>query len=147
MLSQLETESKTWIKTEEEVDEFISPSFFEKPSTTGIVTRSSNLWRYMPVTIDINRKMSREMLDKLSPKFDDSAKNDQTVITKQLLVEEFLRPLIKTGEQRQNYKQLVKEFSSNLSGLDAFKAVDWYFQVLYIIVRNNISRFYMENFQ
>ena len=70
MVQQLHDESHVWI-TKDNLEDRITPRLFRTMATTGLVTRSSNYWRYMSVPLTRERRMNlnEEKLVENSGKF------------------------------------------------------------------------------
>lgn len=129
LLKDLESEKSHWIRRDNMTSK-ITDELFEEPCTTGLISKTSYYWRYHPISIKLNRKMSEEYYkmfvaaDGLS-----DSKSSQNALAKKLMVEDFLEPLVSTGKERQSYKELVKEFSEKFQNLHAFEGYEWYFDV------------------
>ena len=70
MVQQLHDESHVWI-TKDNLEDKINSRLFRTMATTGLVTRSSNYWRYMSVPLTRERRMNlnEEKLVENSGKF------------------------------------------------------------------------------
>lgn len=129
MLKDLESEKPHWIRRDNMTSK-INEDLFVEPCTTGLISKTSYFWRYHPISIKMNRKMSEEYYkmfvaaDGLS-----DSKSSQNALAKKMMVEDFLAPLVTTGKERQSYKELVKEFSDKFQNLHAFEGYEWYFDV------------------
>ena len=133
LLKDLESEKPHWIRRDNMASK-INDDLFVEPCTTGLISKTSYYWRYHPISIKLNRKMSEEYYkmfvaaDGLS-----DSKSNQNALAKKLMIEDFLEPLVSTGKERQSYKELVKEFSEKFQSLHAFEGYEWYFDVSIII--------------
>jgi hypothetical protein len=76
----------------------------------------------------LDRKMSPESLAEYSFNQNKSAPN-QSNLAKKMIVQDFIEPMIGTGVDRSNYKEIVKEFSNRFADSTTFQEVDWYFEV------------------
>lgn len=61
LVDDLAAESKYWV-TKENMNTLICEKLFEVPATTGITTKSSELWRYSCVTTDVKRLLHEARL-------------------------------------------------------------------------------------
>lgn len=120
LLNQLEEEQTNWV-TRENMDSKINAALFATPCTTGLVTKNSHLWRLHTITMNINREISAELKEEYSDVGDQASVKSalQLKLDSKAYVHDFLEPMIGTGEDRANMKQLVREFSQSFAGLDA----------------------------
>lgn len=51
----------------------------------------------------------------------------QAKSAKKIMVQDFLEPIIGTGEERAKYKEIVDKFSTQFEKMDAFEGVNWFF--------------------
>lgn len=123
-------EKNTWI-TNQNMDKKINKELFKKQSTTGIITNNSEHWRWHTVTLNVDRMMSPEYVSinstnsKLADRFNEK---NQSRLSKKMLVQDFLEPMISTGEQRAKFKELVSQFTSVFDETGAMTDHDLYFE-------------------
>lgn len=116
----LREESATWI-TYENMDTKIVEELFAKPATTGLVTGESRHWRHHLMTINLRRVVSPEFVAEnagSSSLADRLQQRGQLKSVKRMLVEDFLEPLIGTGEERANYQEILDKFAKEFADLD-----------------------------
>jgi hypothetical protein len=128
--SDLSNEQKDWI-TKSNLMSKINSNLFSKPSTTGVTNCFSEYWRYQPITLNIKREISPKVLANLTVGSEGkSGLRSQVGITKKMMVQDFLEPMIVTGDDRSNFKTLVDEFSDRFTDLKGFDHLDTYFSML-----------------
>ena len=133
-LQDLERESSVWVN-KSNVDNLITEQLFATPTTTGIVTRYSEHWRYNIMKTDYKRIMSGDLYDQLTA---NSALTNrlnmkaQSNLTKRLFVEDFLDQMIGTGEERGQYKDLVDKFVMQFGKMEALTEVEQYYDLVSI---------------
>ncbi len=121
--------------TESNIHEKITPELFEKESTTtGLMTPTSNLWKYQTFAPTLKRLFNDQYfhakLAEIEPSNTESAhsflqnrlksKSDFRV-TKRLMVEDFLNEMIGSGDERSQFTELVKDVSEHFEKLDGFQ--------------------------
>jgi hypothetical protein len=132
MLKDLKEEQKVWI-TLDNMDSVIIPELFgATPTSTGLVTKYSDHWRYYVHPFNIKREMAEiraqggvdefgRVLPDESYKFDlgdgshgvwEERMNDieQSVSSAKLEVENKLNEMIGSAEERENYRDLVRRY-------------------------------------
>eukprot|EP01038_Epipyxis_sp_PR26KG_P008939 gene8939-12054_t len=110
-VNALEKEAPFWIN-ENNIDEKINAALFATPSTTGIVTRYSQHYKYFCRTTSLKKILEDARLDRPIQHNSFDAKNNllgQVNFQKRMLAEEFLNGVIGSGSDRQKYKELLKE--------------------------------------
>ena len=124
----LEAEKATWI-TPENLESRITEDLFAKQATTGIVTRTSQHWRWQIVPLNLQRLMSEEFRGEPteSTLTDRLAQRGQVRSTKKLIVQDILDPMIGSGKDRARYKELVDKFSVQFEEMGALRWVDEYY--------------------
>ena len=124
-------EQKVWI-TLDNIDSKITSSLFEKQSTTGIVKKDSNLWKLQLVTLDLDRVMGPETQAefRMSTLQERLNYRGQIKSAKRLMVEDFLNPLVGTGEDRSKFKDLVESFSDKFNSANAFDEYEAYLNLV-----------------
>ena len=129
----LREESATWI-TYENMDSRIVEELFAKPATTGLVTGESRHWRHHLMTINLRRVVSPEFVAEnagSSSLADRLQQRGQLKSVKRMLVEDFLEPLIGTGEERANYQEILDKFAKEFADLDVGdEDLDSYFEYI-----------------
>jgi len=120
-------ESQVWL-TSANVDERITAEFFDAPSTTGLVSIDSEHWRYAVHSINLDRFRSLQTSDVGVPS-DYSLEermdvHKQNISSRHLLVQDFLDPLISTGAERAQYRDLLKKFSRKFDDSNAFSLIE-----------------------
>jgi len=118
-------ESQVWL-TAANVDERITAEFFDAPSTTGLVSIDSEHWRYAVHSINLDRFRSMQTTDEpsdysLEERLD---LHKQNISNRHLLVQDFLDPLISTGAERAQYRDLLKKFSQKFEENDSFSIIE-----------------------
>lgn len=117
-------ESDVWL-TEANVNERITAEFFDAPSTTGLVSIDSEHWRYAVHSINLDRFRSLETDESSGYSLEDRLDmHKQTVSGRHLLVQDFLDPLISTGAERSQYRELLKKFSQKFEESSAFSTIE-----------------------
>jgi hypothetical protein len=123
----VEEESSTWI-TEANMDSKITTALFEKPASTGLLTRESELWRWQLHSMKIDRLMNHSA--ETSSDFAGSSLAErlefrgQIRSARKIMVQDFLEPMIESGADRQGYDELVEKFTSKFEDLDAWHKAD-----------------------
>ncbi len=122
-LVDLEKEKSAWI-TMENVDKMITNELFETQSTTGLTTKHSNHWRYQAFSVDLKR-MEHESQE---------AREDPVGMRKKLMAEKdlirrfdtesYLNTVIGSGEEREKFPQLVKEYMDSVFTEENFDDTD-----------------------
>ena len=136
--SDIQRESSCWL-TKDSLDEKITEALFETPSTTGIVTKHSEYWRWQVMSINLNRIMSQEFMkerdmdkDKgsLSKRLDWAAQEENF---KKFEVRDFLEEMVANGRDREHLEELVDKFTKELDHHGAFNEDDfgWYFEYIF----------------
>jgi hypothetical protein len=117
----LRFEKDAWI-TAINLESKVNADLFKKPTTTGLVTKFSNYWRYHILPIDIDRFINSDDFDHFNDSSIAARLNDraQLNLTQKLLVQDFLEPMIDSGETRdkEKYQKLVDEFTDVLKYLN-----------------------------
>ena len=129
MLYDLNEEKQTWI-TSKNLDMKINDDLFTKQATTGLVTRTSQHWRWQIVPLSLQRLMSEEMKHEQqneSTLTDRLAQRGQVRSMKKLMVQDILDPMIGSGKDRARYKELVEKFSVQFDEMGALQWVDEYY--------------------
>lgn len=62
LLLDLQYESQHWLSAEN-VNEKITESLFDKPSSTGVLSSKSELWRWHTMAVDFKRSMSKSFME------------------------------------------------------------------------------------
>lgn len=130
LLADLEAEEPAWINSSN-IDEKITEALFEKKfSSTGLAIPESKNWRYQALTFHWNREYSKDVEEMIA---DHVAKGNagfiasQEDLSKRLMVEQLLRPMISTGKNRSEYGSLVDDFVNTISkvgGISDQKIID-----------------------
>ena len=122
LAEDLRYESPCWI-TYDNLEERITKDLFsDKPSTTGLVTPYSSNWRYNIVTYkyDFARMMSPQLFvhgdDTMESRLT-TARNEKEY-HKRKSMEDFLEPMVGSGEERAQLKGLVDEYLQIFGKLD-----------------------------
>jgi hypothetical protein len=106
---ELTQESEYWL-TPDNIDSIITEEFFEKPSSSGLLFKDSEHWRYALHTLKVKRyqdNTSSEMRgSSLSDRMDRLA---ELRSTRRLMAQEFLEPMIGTGAERARYNEILAE--------------------------------------
>ena len=113
LLRSLEAESRYWV-TPENMDTKITEELFNKPCTTGVVTKSSEFWRNYARCTNINR-----LLFGVLPNMKDEDTINDVILertqaeraTKEDIMGT-LNSMIGTGEDREKFDELVEDFST-----------------------------------
>ena len=128
MMLDLEDEKASWI-TPDNLESRITEDLFAKQATTGIVTRTSQHWRWQIVPLNLQRLMSEEVRGEPteSTLTDRLAQRGQVRSTKKLIVQDILDPMIGSGKDRARYKELVDKFSAQFEEMGALQWVDEYY--------------------
>jgi hypothetical protein len=113
LVRSLEAESRYWV-TPENMDSKITEELFDKPCTTGVVTKSSEFWRNYARCTNINR-----LLFGVLPEMKDEDTINDVILertqaeraTKEDIMGT-LNSMIGTGEDREKFDELVDDFSS-----------------------------------
>mmetsp|Transcript_34614 Transcript_34614/g.32975 ORF Transcript_34614/g.32975 Transcript_34614/m.32975 type:complete len:307 (-) Transcript_34614:113-1033(-) len=112
LVQDLVEEKDQWI-TNDNLNFKVTDNLFEQPTTTGLVTRSSNLYRFQVIPMSMQRMMSNHggsdstengLKERLEEK-------GQLATAKKLMVAEFLETMIGTGAERNKYEEYVESFS------------------------------------
>ncbi len=95
LVEDLTRESAAWI-TLANLDSKITPALFAQPATTGLITRTSDLWRYQVVTHSLHRVVNGELYQDLVPRDgkDRLQGNAPVETVKSQLVRDFLEPMV-----------------------------------------------------
>lgn len=111
----LVAESKYWL-TPENYREKITEDLFKKPCTTGVVDKSSEMWRHYIKPFSLNRVLQQIWEDP------DEGDNDSLktrlekrahkTTMRQDGVRHLINGMIGTGHDRERYSEFVEEFSS-----------------------------------
>ena len=122
LVSDLQTEQKSWIDTREKVDLLINESLFDKdvPATTGLHTRTSDNWRHFAVPFNLEVMFNAPFQDRYGPA--NASPEDrylEAMGSKRLQVRELLDSMIGTGADRQHYKEIVDKFVQLYTDNDA----------------------------
>ncbi|KAJ1417693.1 hypothetical protein B484DRAFT_453887 [Ochromonadaceae sp. CCMP2298] len=118
VVTALHREKSAWI-TATNVDNKITPDLFETEATTGLSTRYSGHWRFQALSHEY--QLERVFHPERYARTDVSAlerrlRTKQEVgLTRRLWVEDFLDPMIGSGEERAKYKELVDGYLSAFS--------------------------------
>jgi hypothetical protein len=109
LISDLETESVAWL-TPDNFTSKLTPEFFSRPSTTGLVTPYTKYWKTHVLTFALNRRMSPELEQSLLPNEEDAlleeAERGKHV---EAMIEKFMEGFVSTGEDRLILKDAVRE--------------------------------------
>ncbi len=119
-------ESKHWL-TVENVDSRITLDFFDTPSTTGLCVADSEHWRYGVHSINLDRFRSglqNTVATSESSLEDRLDMRKQNISSRHLLVQDFLDPLISTGSERAQYRDLMKKFSKQFDANNSYASID-----------------------
>lgn len=129
VIAEMEKEKHCWI-TLENMDSKITEELFAKPSTTGLISRYSEHWRYHLVTTSLGRLLQAKKNDDpdqvRSPLTERLSLMAQASLTKRMVVEEVLDDMIGTGEERAKYKEIVEMYTKTLDDLGNFKNMEEY---------------------
>jgi hypothetical protein len=128
LVADLEQEMPTWLNADN-IEEKITDSLFESQATTGLVTKTSEHWRWQIVPLNLQRLMSPDFAaseSSGSELADRLALRGQIKSAKKIMVQDFLDPMIGTGEERAKYKELVEKFSAQFEDMEIFDYVDEY---------------------
>jgi len=120
LIEQLEAESKYWI-TPQNMEEKITEELFQKPCTTGVVTKYSEFWRYYCRSSNVNRTLIQIMQDMNETPGSDSRTDSvrarmeerarKNTMRKEAIAH-MLNGMIGTGKDRERYEEFVDGFSS-----------------------------------
>jgi hypothetical protein len=82
------------------IDERINQDLFKTQASTGIATKLNEFWRYQLISTKFNRVMSDEMIKDCmgDTPLSKQKQMGQTRVSKELMVQDFLNPMIGTGE-------------------------------------------------
>lgn len=113
LVRSLEAESRYWV-TPANMDDKITEELFNKPCTTGVVTKSSEFWRNYARCTNINR-----LLFGVLPNMKDEDTINDVILertqaeraTKEDIMGT-LNSMIGTGADREKFDELVEDFSS-----------------------------------
>jgi len=113
LVRSLEAESRYWV-TPDNMDSKITEELFNKPCTTGVVTKSSEFWRNYARCTNINR-----LLFGVLPNMKDEDTINDVILertqaeraTKEDIMGT-LNSMIGTGEDREKFDELVEDFST-----------------------------------
>lgn len=131
MVKDFVMESNTWLN-ESSIENKITTKLFTKPSTTGLVTRQSEHWRWHLVTMDPKRVMNPAFMRQYAG---DSLEDRMEIrggvrSAQRIFAQDFLDPMIGTGEERAKYRELVDKFTTAFQQQNAQPEVEEYFQYL-----------------
>jgi hypothetical protein len=100
------------------MDSKITEDLFEAPATTGILTRDSKHWRYHLLTIQLKRMLSPEYVSESSASGSSLAdrlqQRGQAKSVKRLMLEDFIEPMIGSGQERANYQEIIDKFAEKM---------------------------------
>lgn len=121
LITDLKHEHPAWV-TSSNIDEKITSDLFKHFTTTGIVTPTSQYWKYRTLTFHWNRTYGPELLAFLQgeQEIDHIQRNLQSRMHERDLVEDLLKPMISSGKTRAQYKQLVDEFVNAVGDAHGF---------------------------
>lgn len=126
-MNDLIEESKYWI-TPENKNQLITPELFAKtPTTTGIVTPTSNYWRYEVFVPSLKRLLSnhfRESMMNMSNKELLQRHEGQGRVAKRALVETFLNDMIESSVDRANFRELVQNTVDDMEHTGTFETIN-----------------------
>ena len=127
LVADLEHEKPVWI-TKDNIDEKITAELFDKQATTGLVTKKSENWRWQILPMNLKRMMSPEYMaqSNRSDLEERLALRGQIKSAKKLMVQDFLDPMIGSGEDRARYKEIVDKFAAQFEDMEIFGYVDQY---------------------
>jgi|MDTB01.1.fsa_nt_gb hypothetical protein len=126
-MEELSNEKETWI-TEENMHELITPALFEGPTSTGLLNKDSDQWRWQLHSMKLDR-LSRSDLSSTTD-FGGSSLAErlefrgQIRSTRKIMVQDFLEPMIESGGDRAQYDELVDHFSTKFEDLDVWHKAD-----------------------
>lgn len=122
----IEEEKKTWIN-EDNMNSKITAALFEKPATSGLLTRDSELWRWHLHSMKLDRLMNNS---ETSSDFAGSSLAErlefrgQVRSARKIMVQDFLEPMIESGSERAEYDELVDRFTTKFEELDVWHKAD-----------------------
>ena len=120
-------EKDTWI-TEENMNDLITPALFEGPTSTGLLTKDSDLWRWQLHSLKLDRLAQNDLQS--TTDFGGSSLAErlqfrgQIRSTRKLMVQDFLEPMIESGADREKYEELVDHFTTKFEELDVWHKAD-----------------------
>lgn len=131
MIQDFQDESKTWLN-ESNIETRITAKLFTKQATTGLVTKQSEHWRWHLITMDPKRIMNPAFMRQYAG---DSLEDRMEVrggvrSAQRIFAQDFLDPMIGTGEERAKYRELVDKFTSTFQQQNAQPEVEDYFDYL-----------------
>jgi hypothetical protein len=120
-LDAFENEKSYWI-TLENMEEKITEDLFDGPKTTGLVNKDSEHWRWQAHVINIKRYLD-ENYDAEADASVNSIKaksilRGEVISHRNLVVQDFLEPIISTGEHRDKYDELFNLVRHDILGDD-----------------------------
>ena len=118
LIDTLEAESSSWI-TLDNIDSKITEELFAAPATTGLVTSESRHWRHQLLTIQLKRMLSPEFVTESNSNgslADRLQQRGQAKSVKRLLLQEFLEPMIGSGQERANQQEILDKFAAEMEG-------------------------------
>lgn len=104
----LEEESKHWI-TLDNMDQKITEKLFEKPTTTGLTSVSSDLWRHHCYNITLGRLDHMDAMPKTAMDVKRQFHADLAV-DKRMQAEEYLNTIIGKGEDRAKFAEYLNDY-------------------------------------
>lgn len=133
LASELEKESQYWLSAED-VDAQITEEFFDQPSTTGLLMKDSEHWRYQVETIKLKRfdaKHEEEGDEDLvaagaafhnfrdngtwtEQDYRNAYRKKNQLEGHRAIAQDFLESMIGTGEERAQYRKLLQEMEMRL---------------------------------
>ena len=132
-------ESKCWLNASN-IDDKINADLFSTQSTTGLVIKHSEHWRWQVMSINLKRMLSEELIRERSS--DGDEKNNlskrldwaaQAENFKKFEVRDFLEEMVTDGRDREHLEELVDKFTKELDYHGAFDDDDfqWYFDLMF----------------
>jgi hypothetical protein len=120
-VADLEEESKTWI-TRENIDSKITAELFTKPSSTGLITSSSDHWKWQLVThpFGVDRSPHEEsdlaQAEAETGPVSEQMRRAEARSQVRLMLKDMLEEVVENGQQRANMKEYIDKFDDLLEG-------------------------------
>ena len=137
-LKDVNQESQCWLNLDN-MDAKINDDLFKTQSTTGLVVKHSEHWRWQTMSINLKRMLSEELIRERSPNGDTSNLTKrldwaaQSENFKKFEVRDFLEEMVADGRDREHLEELVDKFTKELDYHGAFDEDDfqWYFDLMF----------------
>mmetsp|Transcript_25264 Transcript_25264/g.25496 ORF Transcript_25264/g.25496 Transcript_25264/m.25496 type:complete len:280 (+) Transcript_25264:157-996(+) len=131
LLDSLLQEHNCWLSYDQ-IDEKINDSLFDKQKSTGLITKNSNHWRWHMITMNPKRILNPDFIRLYTQTSLESRMQirGQVRSAKKIMAQDFLDPMIGTGEDRAKYRELVDRFADMFEKTNAQPDVEKYFDYL-----------------